>query len=57
MTSNGEKIKDVTYRETYNAAGGSAEGYVYSIQLHKQNEEKVALVGQSLQLHVMLMVR
>ncbi|MGT2925249.1 Ig-like domain-containing protein [Streptococcus caviae] len=45
LTSNGEKITDVTYGQTYRESGGTAEGYVYSIKLHKKNEDNDALAG------------
>ncbi|HHK5603456.1 Ig-like domain-containing protein [Streptococcus mutans] len=45
LTSNGQKITEVTYGQTYRESGGTAEGYVYSIKLHKKNEDNDALAG------------
>lgn len=45
LTSNGQKVTDVTYGQTYRESGGTAEGYVYSIKLHKKNEDNDPLAG------------
>ncbi|MGT2948509.1 Ig-like domain-containing protein [Streptococcus devriesei] len=45
LTSNGEKITDVTYGQTFRESGGTAEGYVYSIKLHKKNKDNDPLAG------------
>lgn len=44
LLSNDREIGEVGFRNTYQAAGGKAEGYVYSIKLHKQDEK----TGQAL---------
>ena len=44
LLSNDREISHVGFRNTYQAAGGKAEGYVYSIKLHKQDEK----TGQAL---------
>lgn len=45
LTSNGQKITDVTYGQTFRESGGTAEGYVYSIKLHKKNKDNDPLAG------------
>lgn len=45
LTSNGQKITDITYEETYRESGGTAEGYVYTIKLHKHDEDGKPLAG------------
>ena len=46
LLSNDKEISHVGFKNTYQAAGGKAEGYVYSIKLHKQDEKTAqALAG------------
>ncbi|MEX2784956.1 Ig-like domain-containing protein [Streptococcus sp. H49] len=45
LVANGTELARVNYRETYKEAGGSAEGYVYSINLRKTAADGSALSG------------
>ena len=46
LYSNGQVKKEVSFTNSYFEGGGQAEGYVYSIKLHKEDEKtKAALAG------------
>ena len=45
LTSNDEFIYDGTANTNYQKGGGEAEGYNFTINIHKENEDKQALAG------------